>query len=93
LDDIQNRLNWKVFPNPVFGNEMVSIDGYKSAESELFIYNMDGRLMFNTNLTLLKGRNQIDISQGQFMNSGVYNVVLHDKENGQKSSQKLVVFE
>lgn len=76
-----------VRPNP-FDNEIkVRITAPRSQTASITVFDIQGRLLFNTNRTLSAGLNVIPVDGGRFA-AGVYTVII--RSEGQKLVRKMI---
>lgn len=83
-NDIANELKgFKVYPNPARGTFYINLQGF--FEAEISIYNMAGKLIYNTS----ESENTIQISRGSAFKPGIYLIRVLD-ENNQSYHKKLI---
>jgi peptidylprolyl isomerase len=63
---------FKVFPNPILSNQNLKLNISKSENYEICIYNIHGQKVFNKNLNLSKGINNLSIPTFNQLKAGNY---------------------
>lgn len=83
---------FNIFPNPTKGNITLEVYSSNSTSKLIQFFNLQGILLWETELQLFQGNNQIILPLKE-LNAGMYNLLLIDKDTYEKSIQRLVVLE
>lgn len=60
-----------LFPNPATDNVTLKVNSNKNADAKVFIYNSLGAAISEKNITLVEGKNKIDLNS-ESLSSGIY---------------------
>jgi PKD repeat protein len=72
-DKVTLANSWLVYPNPVAGDLNITIDMKKGTEAEVNIYNLTGKLVYRTEITLNAGNNPVVLTTSS-LPSGIYSM-------------------
>jgi hypothetical protein len=84
--------DYKVYPNPAKKNITLEFYSSHSNSNLLQIFDLQGQLLWQTELQVLNGKNQVEVPLSQF-STGTYSLFLVDNEANKKRIHHLVIID
>jgi len=91
-NNTRSKLEWSISPNPLHSNNIIQIHCSNSKLSKASLMDINGNLIWQSDLHLSRGINKIDLPPNS-IRSGLYNLQLFDHSTKEISNQKLIVIE